>query len=233
MHEENDIKLEEIFRSIELLSGDFLTLPQEGAGAEERLCSREELEEQGFCEAQIDEIMTGMKQQLSTGYYARSCYNWKQMREIRMGLLENLDVGIYANYLFSAEQMREIRMGLLENMDVHSYANLIFSAMDMAKARKKLLGDAYCKNPEGFAREFSDEETGIRIRISNDCMKAYVTIPKECSCCEEKLERVLNQNDIICGISKAQLRKACREEMREQEIRVAEESRKSGKGRQI
>lgn len=203
-----ELGLEEILFSIDMLC--------ETAGQAEACfvttdysrCSREELERMQFGDAQIGEIEEGIRQNLPVEHYAKNCYNWKQMREIRKGLSKDLDISRYDNDFFSAEQMCEIRKGLLDHLDVSSYASLVFSAGDMARMRKNLMDDAYVSNPTGHAKVFTDEESGVRIRISDNCMKAYMTVPKGKKFSVAELERTLKRNDICHGISKGQLKKA-------------------------
>lgn len=181
------------------------------------------LQEEGFAEAQLNEITKGMASNLPTEIYAKKCYNWMQMREIRKGLFEDLNTSIYADPLFSAEQMREIRLGLVDKLDVTSYAKLMLSSTDMRKFRYILFNESYRHNKKQFGRYIEDPETGIALRISNDCMKAYLTIPenvkKELTL--ECLQQVLTEYNIIYGVSIKKLQKIITEHSYNQEICVA------------
>lgn len=195
--------------------------------------TEEKLEERGFGDSQIQEIQIGISQHLPVKVYAKECYNWMQMHEIRMGLLENVDTTIYENPLFGAEQMREIRMGLMDNLDAASYAKLILAASDMRKARRQLIAEAYHTNPEGFGRDFTDEKSGLHIRISNDCMEAFVTLPDDRSFSVHELKKILERNDIVHGIIVKHLQKIALEKPVGKEIKIAQgekaESGKSGR----
>lgn len=213
--EKYDFDLEEIFMSIDMLdtlmsdfNGETENEEENSAETEYTVYSKQELEGIGFGEAQIEEITLGMEQRLPVQHYARITYNWKQMHEIRIGLLEHLDVGLYDNELYSAEQMYQIRRGLQQKLDVSVYANLICTARDMEKARKNLLTDAYMKNPRGYAKEITDEASGVSVRISDDCMQAFLTVPKDRKISARELERILKRNEITNGILKEQLKKA-------------------------
>lgn len=200
----SDQELDEILHSINTLLGEPEEKQTELRPLEMNYSgyTEQELEELGFGDAQIDEIETGVRQQLPVWRYARPCYNWQQMQEIRLGLLEGLDVSVYENHLFAAEQMHEIRMGLMDHLDVSSYANLVLSTGDMAAMRKNLLTEDYQEHPDGHAREMTDEDSGVRIRISDDCMHAYLTLAGDRSFSAHELEKILNRNGIVYGIHK-------------------------------
>lgn len=181
----------------------------------------EELEKQGFIEGQIQEIMLGTSQQLPIHYYARDYYNWKQMREIRLGLLENIDISLYENPLFSAEQMQEIRLGLIDELDVSPYAKLIYTATDMSKIRRRLLAEIYETNPLGFAKNIVDEDTGIQIRISDNCMEAYMTITEFKDYSVMELKRILLRHEVVSGILEEQLESIVQNQTTKTEILIA------------
>ena len=64
------------------------------------------------------------------------------MKEIRLGLEDNLDVSIYAKTKFNFHQMRKIRKGLRDNLDVSKYTNPKFNADKMEEIRLKLLRES-------------------------------------------------------------------------------------------
>lgn len=217
-----DLELEEILDTIHMLiNASEETREEERQEEIAAKYSRKELEKQGFGDAQIDEIQKGLEQKLPVWQYARECYNWKQMREIRKGLADGLDIGCYENSLFSSEQMREIRKGLKDKLEVSGYAHLILSAKDMHVLRKNLLSDAYQGHSTGYANMLLDEESGVSIRISDDCMEAFVRLPKGKSFSTSELRQILKRNDVVSGISEMQLKKAVEEKDSEKEISVA------------
>lgn len=168
-----------------------------------------EFKAKGFFDSQLNEIVLGQRQNLPVTIYAKECFNWKQMREIRLGLAERLNTEIYENPLYSAEQMWEIRMGLMDGLDVSQYAKLIYSTTDMRKIRKKLMRNAYQKNPEIYDRSVIDEDTGIEIEICNECMEAYLTVPKELqkNITVSSIMNLLKRHEIEYGILKEEIRK--------------------------
>lgn len=198
-----------------------------GASKEQETTQEDEPDEdnlrgQGFFEDQIQEIVLGESQHLPVHIYAKDCYNWKQMRELRLGMLEKLDTSLYENPHFSCEQMKEIRLGLLANLNVTTYAKLIYTATDMANYRKKLLAEIYELNPESFARTETDEESGIQIRISADCMTAYMTISEFWDFSVFDLKRVLSRHEVTCGILMDELEKLADNRIEGVETKVAE-----------
>lgn len=201
----SDMDVQDILDTIDNLCGvgeESLTEPDNSS------YEREELERQGYAELQIDEIMQGIAEGLPVSRYAKDCYNWKQMQEIRLGLLDKLDVGVFDNPLFSAEQMKEIRLGLMDGLDVTRYAKLICSTKDMQFARQDLMSEAYRNHPDGYAKKIIDEESGAKIRISADCMEAFVTLGTESGCTTKKLKKILKKYHIIYGISDDSLERA-------------------------
>lgn len=204
--------LEELFTSIDRMDTGSAAEPDadvaDNADMEYVVYSGEELEHMGFGDAQAEEILLGMEQHLPVQCYARVCYNWKQMRELRKGLQDHLDISMYNNEFYSAEQMRQIRKGLQEHIPVESYANLVYTARDMEQKRRRLLSDAYWENSAGYGQELTDDVSGIRIRISDDCMQAFLKLPAGQTFSVHGLEHVLKRNDITCGILKKQLAKA-------------------------
>ncbi len=180
-----------------------------------------EMAKRGFHESQIQEVMLGIQQELPVEIYARDCYNWKQMREIRLGLKDKLDTSLYEEPLFSAEQMREIRLGLKVDLDVSSYARLMYATTDMARMRKNLLSAVYKEDPNGFGREILDEESQIHIRISDDALKAYITLPKQAAYTAYDIQKILMDHEIIHGIQINQLKNIVQKKIYEKEVLVA------------
>lgn len=189
--------------------------------------SREDLMEQGYNEAQIYEITRGIQQKLPILKYAKKEYNWMQMYEIRKGLQEQLEVSKYADSLFSAQEMREIRLGLLDGLDVSQYACFYFSKSDMKKMRHKLFRKKYGEKMSGFGREIYDESTMISIRISDDCMSAFLTVPSTAkkTFTVIELENVLNKYDITYGIQKDALKNLIEKKIFDKEVKVAKGKR--------
>lgn len=162
----------------------------------------EKLREEGFAEAQLTEISKGLEKKLPVNLYAKKELNWMQMSEIRLGLMDGLDVTVYANSLFSASQMREIRLGLLDHLDVSAYAKLMLSATDMRRIRKVLFNEAYKAKEKHFGRTVEDEATGVLLRISEDCLEAYMRIPEGAGTdlAEPDLLQILADHEITYGI---------------------------------
>lgn len=156
------------------------------------------------------------------------------MREIRLGLAGNLDTQHYRNPLFSANQMREIRIGLKFCVDVSKYANLMLSVTDMRRTRHKLMKEAYKKDNSRFDGVIFDEESQIDIRISDNSMNVYITIPETSSKVYTVFDliKLLKNYDIVYGVIEDNLRNAVRNNIRNKEIKVAEgkmiETGKSG-----
>lgn len=194
------------------------TAPKRGAG---RL---EDYQKQGFSEPQLKEISLGLSAGLPVEVYAKECYNWKQMSEIRRGLLAGVDTEAYENPLFTLDQMREIRRGLMDGIDVSGYARLIVAATDMRRERYRLTAEAYAKNPSGYGRQICDEDTGIQIRISDNYMEAYVTIPKRVQrrFTPGEIEKLLRRYDINTGILKDNIQILVTDYARDREILVAQ-----------
>ncbi len=183
----------------------------------------EVLKDEGFLDAQLEEIAKGIDEGLPVDVYAKTCYNWMQMHEIRRGLQAHLDTGFYESPLYSSSQMREIRLGLWDHLDVSSYATLVLSATDMRRMRHSLFAAAYKEDPENYGKSMKNDETGILVRISNDCMKAFITIPKNTKreLTPSDLMDVLEQHDITYGILQENLEKIVREKIFGQEVCVA------------
>ncbi len=219
--------LETINGLIELANGELIdtnlrqNAPEEPEEQEKN--DPDSLVERGFFEPQIYEIERGRKQSLPIEVYAKTCYNWRQMYEIRKGLLRKLNIDLYSNPLFSAEQMHEIRIGLEEGLDVSSYAKLIYSLSDMSEKRRKLMEQKLVVLQEQVRHSFVDEDTGIEVRTSEDCMKAYVRIPdyqKKISLA--RIKRILRKYDVIYGVSDACIQEMLAKKISQKDVQVAE-----------
>lgn len=181
------------------------------------------LREEDYGEAQLAEIRMGQEQGLDVYRYADPEYNWMQMREIRYGLAEGLDVSYYDNLLFSASQMREIRFGLENGLDVASYAKLILSTTDMNQKRKKLFAEGYKADPKQYGRTVVDDSTGVQLRISDDCMSAYLKLPKKplSEITEAKILSILEERNVVYGLQEDAVREAVRKNLSGTEVCVA------------
>ncbi len=183
----------------------------------------DEYREKGYREPQLQEIAAGMKANLPVALYAKDCYNWQQMREIRLGLMEELNVRQYMNPMYSYGQMHQIRMGMKNRLPVEQFAKLVYSASDMKARREKLFQEAYRNCPSGYAYTDVDVETELEIRISDDCMSAYVLVeeklPKNFPLSE--LKRILQQQDIVSGFDEINLAKIAAGHATDKELLVA------------
>lgn len=188
------------------------------------LYSKAELEEAGFIEPQIAEITLGLEMNLPVEKYARTGYNWQQMREIRRGIQVGIDTSVYENPLFGVNQMRELRMGLINHVDVSPFANLMLSAADMHKIRMELSEAAYRRNPFGYSQSFFDENSGLLIRISSDCMCAYISLSQtaaEPNFSINRLKKILAEHEITCGLLEQELEQFCKMRHRNSELLIA------------
>lgn len=209
---------------IELANGDLIVMGEEApVPTPAPQVDWDSLREMGLFEPQLQEIELGLKNHLPVEIYAKECYNWQQMSEIRMGLMNKLDVELYANPLYTAEQMREIRLGLEENLDVSGYAKLLYSASDMHKKRRELLTESYKANMGSREHFVKDEETKIELRISGDCMEAFMRIPgsSKRKCSVSELKKLLKKNEVTYGLLEDELRKLAAGSVRDKEIKVA------------
>lgn len=204
-----------LFESNEDLYADVLSEPEN-----KFVFDLQRLTDEGYAEPQIHEIECGVNQGLAVEVYARSCYNWVQMHELRLGLMEELDVSKYANPLFSGKQMHEIRLGLLQKVDVMQYAKLILSATDMRKARIKLFEETYNETPDGYAMTIVDDNDDCIIRLSGDCMTAYLQINGEEEYSSYQIKNILKKYDITYGIIEDAIESIVNE-VRGEEVRVA------------
>lgn len=189
----------------------------------EKLHSIEFLEAAGFNEPQISEINLGLAADLPVMAYAKPSFTWKQMQEIRLGLQDGLDTTIYENALYSVDQMHELRMGLLNKVDVKLYANLMLSATDMHQIRMELSEEAYRRHPNGYGRKITDENSGLQLRISDDCMNAFIFLPEDVKgrFSVPRVSKILRQNEITYGILQSELERFCKDTPRDMEIKIA------------
>lgn len=148
---------------------------------------------------QLHEIRIGLEEGLDVRHYNNTGFSWEQMRQIRKGLEAGIDVSVYADPLYSNLQMREIRRGLEEGVDTYSYAKLIYSTADMRQKRAELFSAKYYADPCGFGKNYTDCETGIEIRLTDDLMEAYVKLPKGCNITENEIYALLEDHDITFG----------------------------------
>lgn len=183
--------------------------------------SEDWLKSNGFSNEQIAEIKRGIENNIDVEKYANENVNWMQMREIRLGIMQDLDISVYNNPFYTSEQMREIRLGLLAGLDVSGYARLRYTSKDMAKFRKNMLKVAYNSDPSGFASQIIDEDTGIIIRVSDDCMEAFITCTVNTDLTVGEIKRVLAKNDILVGIIDDEVKKAADAENIGKEFKIA------------
>lgn len=224
-----DMELEDISQLLNTIDDLVATGEQHFAELSEALevvelkVDLDELRERGFWDTQIHEVELGLQQKLPVERYAKECFNWRQMREIRLGLLHGIDTEVYDNPLYSARQMREIRLGLEYGLDVSVFAKLILSAGDMKKNRLKQLSKAYKKQPGSFGRSITDEDTGIELRISDDCMAAFIRIPGSCKKkpALKELVSFLERNEVEYGIIETNLQRIIEDDIRDKEIKIA------------
>lgn len=186
----------------------------------------QELEQAGFNDPQIAEIQMGLQQGLAVEHYAKLCYTWTQMREIRYGLHASIDTTIYENNLYTVDQMREIRMGLLNHVDASVYANLMLSVSDMHTIRLELAESAYRNSPKGYGYQFMDEDSGLTIRISDDCMRAYLSITRETKrrFTPPGIIKLLKYHEITHGIIMQEIENFCENAPKNIEVQVAQGS---------
>ncbi|MGN0479933.1 MAG: DUF342 domain-containing protein [Lachnospiraceae bacterium] len=199
---DDNLGVDDIINSINGLFNNGEDLYSDVSGDSEKnfVFDMQRLIDEGYAEPQIHEIEQGCNQGLAVDVYARSCYNWVQMHELRLGLLEELDVSKYANPLFSGKQMHEIRLGLLQKVDVMQYARLIMSATDMRKVRLALFEEMYNEVPEGYAVTITDDNDNCTIRVSSDCMSAYLQIDGDENISTYQIKNILKKYDITYGL---------------------------------
>lgn len=185
--------------------------------------TKEELEKDGYYGPQIDEILEGYKKDINVEEYMNKELNWKQMREIRFGLMQGLDVSAYNNILFSAGQMQEIRLGLEDGLDVSSYAKFIYSATDMRDKRLKLSEQEYAIKTESMDRQIEDEETGLTLIISKDCMDAYIIVTDKSKrgLSVRNIKSMLSLYGVTYGYIGDGIKRVTKGELRNMKIRVA------------
>jgi hypothetical protein len=119
--------------------------------------------------------------------------------------------------------MKQIRLGLEYGLDVSDFAKLILSASDMKRKRMEMLTKAYGKKDVSFGKTVVDEDTGIEIRISDDCMAAFIQIPSSYGekLTVRELEKLLEANEIAYGMIEKNLHKIVEDNVRDKEIKVA------------
>lgn len=103
-----------------------------------------------FNSLEMREIRLGLEDKLDVSIYAKKEFNYRQMEEIREGLENNLNVNIYAKPVFNELQMEEIKLGLKNNIDVNIYSKPYFDNWQMSEIRLGLESninvDIYAKN---------------------------------------------------------------------------------------
>jgi uncharacterized protein (DUF342 family) len=119
--------------------------------------------------------------------------------------------------------MREIRLGLENGLDVSSYARLILSVGDMKRMRRELIAEMYRENPTCLARDIYDEEEDVYIRISENCMEAYLKVPSDSSKKHTILEiiSILKRHEIEYGIQEPNIQELVYENITDKEVLVA------------
>mgnify|MGYP004654585037 CR=1 FL=1 len=148
---------------------------------------------------QLHEIRLGLEHRVNVKLYDDIAFSWEQMREIRKGLEHGLNASAYADSFYSDSQMHEIRMGLEWGIDVSSYAKLVYSKSDMSRMRSELFEAKYMEYSKGFARKYTDDETGAVIRFGDDLMEAFLTVPKDTSFTEAMIYNILEDNGVTYG----------------------------------
>lgn len=163
----------------------------------------------GFRGISLHEIFTGLEHGLNVSVYAKTEYNWQQMREIRLGMEYMIDIEQYTNPYLSWRQMRKIRLGLEEGLDVSYYRSPMYTAQEMEKRRIRLE-----ENPSMMftteseiteAQEETWEEAFISqhysISISPDEMEAYIEVHGATSEFDRTdIVRLLHKKGICYGI---------------------------------
>lgn len=94
--------------------------------------------EEGFTEAQIEEIDMGMKANIPYVIYAKKNLMPQQMYQIRVGLQNNVEMVSYAKPEYDWFQLEEIRLGLEANLDVSKYDACEIPSMKMHQIRRGL-----------------------------------------------------------------------------------------------
>lgn len=177
--------------------------------------------EKEYTPFQLREIKEGLRKKLSVDLYAKPFYTWAHMYEIRMGLEHGLDVSLYLEPMLLSTQMHEIRLGLEQGLDVRSYAKLIYSTSDMKLRRHLMFEEKYRECNTGYAREITDDYTKIKIRLADDLLAAYVTLPEGNDFTALEVIRALRENGITYGILKESIEKAISDKV-ESEFLAAE-----------
>ncbi|MCR5719706.1 MAG: FapA family protein [Lachnospiraceae bacterium] len=197
--------------------------PGESVGVNLKKYDPVTLKKQGFWDSQIAEITKGLEANLPVDVYAYKDYNWMQMYELRMGLVDGLPVEAYMNTLFNSEQMHEIRMGLFWGIDVSSYAKYKIASNQMKQTRRSLIHDKYNENPTGFERTIKDDNSGVEIYISDDCMEARlkITAPADKKYTVKELTGILEKNEVTYGVIQNNLTVMLEHNIRDKFVPVA------------
>ena len=94
--------------------------------------------QEGFTNAQIDEIEAGIADGVSTVVYAKKELMPQQMYQLRLGLLHKVDIHKYAEPEYDWFQLEEIRLGLEEGLDVSKYDSVELPSAKMHQMRRGL-----------------------------------------------------------------------------------------------
>lgn len=94
--------------------------------------------DEGFTEAQIEEIDLGMRANIPYVIYAKKNLMPQQMYQIRLGLSNNVEMINYAKPEYNWFQLEEIRLGLEANLDVSKYDACEIPSMKMHQIRRGL-----------------------------------------------------------------------------------------------
>lgn len=118
---------------------------------------RETFLEEGFTEAQIEEIDLGMTSGVPIEVYANKQLMPQQMYQLRLGLEQGLDMLPYADPEYDFFQLEEIRIGLSEGLYVKKYDSKDMDSKKMHQMRRGLeegmdLSD-FLKFPDDVMRE--------------------------------------------------------------------------------
>ncbi|MCR5256189.1 MAG: FapA family protein [Acetatifactor sp.] len=99
---------------------------------------RQELLDQGFTDAQIEQIEEGKALSLNVSLYSNTEFDPIQMREIKLGLQHRVDAAKYADTKYDWLQMEQIRKGLEHAVDVSIYLDPRVESSKMREIRKGL-----------------------------------------------------------------------------------------------
>lgn len=201
----DEIELNDLFRSIkETFQDPTITEAFQEDGDYEVYSTQyneERLKDMGFNLSQIEEIKKGLIARIPVDVYAKEYYTWQQMHVLRLALQDKVDISLFSAPSYSAEQMHEIRLGVMQGIDVSAFAKSNFTPESMRNTRRLLLSNRYNQNPTGHEMVYADDEYGIIIHISDDCMSAYVTMTdKNFRYSLRGLQTALNKYDVSFGI---------------------------------